>query len=79
MARYTAHALVIGVHPWGDADKVVELFTAEKGRVRAAAFGSRRPKSALAAALQLFNEVWLVRCRMRQRIPAGKAARASCL
>ena len=42
MARYTAHALVIGVHPWGDADKVVELFTAEKGRVRAAAFGSRR-------------------------------------
>ena len=57
MARYTAHALVIGVHPWGDADKVVELFTAEKGRVRAAAFGSRRPKSALAAALQLFNEL----------------------
>ena len=57
MARYPAHALVIGVHPWGDADKVVELFTAEKGRVRAAAFGSRRPKSALAAALQLFNEL----------------------
>ena len=57
MARYTAHALVIGVHPWGDADKVVELFTAEKGRVRAAAFGSRRPKSTLAAALQLFNEL----------------------
>lgn len=57
MARYTAHALVIGVHPWGDADKVVELFTAERGRVRAAAFGSRRPKSALAAALQLFNEL----------------------
>lgn len=57
MARYTAHAFVIGVHPWGDADKIVQLFTAERGRVKAAAFGCRRPKSPLAAGLQMFNEI----------------------
>lgn len=57
MARYTAHAFVVGVHNWGEADKIVQLFTAERGRVKAAAFGCRRPKSPLAAGLQMFNEL----------------------
>lgn len=57
MARYTAHAFVVGVHNWGEADKIVQLFTAERGRIKAAAFGCRRPKSALAASLQMFNEI----------------------
>jgi len=57
MARYTAHAFVVGVHNWGEADKIVQLYTAERGRVKAAAFGCRRPKSLLAAGLQLFNEL----------------------
>ena len=57
MARYTAHAFVVGVHNWGEADKIVQLYTAERGRVKAAAFGCRRPKSPLAAGLQLFNEL----------------------
>ena len=57
MARYQAHAFVVGVHNWGEADKIVQLYTAERGRVKAAAFGCRRPKSPLAAGLQLFNEL----------------------
>lgn len=57
MARYTASAMVLGVHNWGDADKIVTLFTRERGLVRAAAFGARRPKSPLAAGMQMFNEV----------------------
>ena len=57
MARYTASALVLGVHNWGDADKIVTLFTRERGLIRAAAFGARRPKSPLAAGLQMFNEI----------------------
>lgn len=57
MARYTASALVLGVHNWGDADKIVTLFTRERGLIRATAFGCRRPRSPLAAGLQMFNEI----------------------
>ena len=55
--RYQTEALVIGVHNWGEADKIVTLFTRERGKTRAAAFGSRRPKSPLAAGMQMFRHV----------------------
>lgn len=57
MAQYTAEAFVLGVHNWGDADKMVTLFTKERGRVKCAVFGCRRPKSPLAAAVQMFNRL----------------------
>ena len=56
-AQYKAEALVLGVHNWGEADKLVTFFTRERGKVRAAAFGSRRPKSPLAAGMQMFQHV----------------------
>ena len=56
-AQYKAEALVLGVHNWGEADKMVTLFTRERGKVKAAAFGSRRPKSSLAAGMQMFQHV----------------------
>lgn len=57
MSSYQTKAFVIGVHSFGDSDKLVTLFTEQQGRVRATAFGARRPKSPLAAALQMFHEV----------------------
>ena len=51
--KYTTEAIVIGTANFGDADRVLTLFTKARGKVRAAAFGSRRPKSLLSG-LQLF-------------------------
>ncbi len=55
MSNYRTSAFVLGVHNWGEADKLVTLFTLEKGKVKATAFGCRRPKSALAAGMQMFQ------------------------
>lgn len=57
MAQYTTEALIIGIKNWGEADKIITLLSPERGRIKAAAFGCRRPKSALAGSLQMFNQV----------------------
>lgn len=57
MAQYTTEAIIIGVKNWGEADKMVTLLSPEHGKIIATAFGSRRPKSPLAGALQMFNVV----------------------
>lgn len=57
MAQYLTEAIIIGVKNWGEADKMVTLLSPEKGKITAVAYGSRRPKSALAGTLQLFNVV----------------------
>lgn len=55
MALYTTEAVVLGAKNWGEADKLMTFFTRERGLVRAAAFGCRRPRSQLAGAMQLFS------------------------
>lgn len=60
MPRYETEAIVVGVRNFGDADKMVSLLTKNRGRIKAAAFGCRRPKSPLAAGMQMFNELTLV-------------------
>ena len=55
MALYQTEAVVIGARNWGEADKMMTLFTRERGMVEAAAFGCRRPRSPLAAGMQLFS------------------------
>ena len=57
MAQYSAEALVLAVHNWGDADKMVTFMTRDQGKIKAAAYGSRRPKSPLAAGMQMFNHI----------------------
>ena len=57
MAVYSTEALVLGVKNWGNADKIVTLLSPEYGLITAAAYGCRRPKSVLAAAMQPFS--WL--------------------
>lgn len=54
MALYAAEGIVLGTRSWGEADKVVTFFTRERGLLRAAAFGCRRPRSPLAGAMQMF-------------------------
>ena len=54
MALYAAEGIVLGTRSWGEADKVMTIFTRERGLVRAAAFGCRRPRSPLAGAMQMF-------------------------
>lgn len=54
MALYAAEGIVLGTRSWGEADKVVTIFTRERGLLRAAAFGCRRPRSPIAGAMQMF-------------------------
>ena len=55
MAMYQTEAVVLGARNWGDADKMMTLFTKERGLVKAAAFGCRRPRSPLAGGMQMFS------------------------
>lgn len=57
MAIYTTEVLVLGVKNWGNADKIVTLLSPTYGKITAAAYGCRRPKSPLAASMQPFS--WL--------------------
>ena len=77
MARINAEALILATRNWGTADKMVTLFTREQGIVQAVAFGCRRPKSPLAAGMQMFSyldveftegtRVWTVRqCTLKE-------------
>ena len=55
MALYQTEAVVLGAKNWGDADKMMTFFTKERGLVKAAAFGCRRPRSPLAGGMQMFS------------------------
>lgn len=57
MSLYKTEAVVIGSHNWGEADRMMTLFTRERGVIKAAAFGARRPRSPLAGSMQLFSHV----------------------
>lgn len=55
MARYSTQAVLLAVRNWGEADKMVTFFSRDLGKVAAAAYGSRRPRSALAGGMQAFS------------------------
>lgn len=57
MALYRTAAVVLGAKNWGEADKMMTFFTRERGLVQAAAFGCRRPRSPLAAGMQMFSQL----------------------
>lgn len=57
MASFETAAVVIGSRNWGEADKMVTLFTYDRGLIEAAAFGCRRPRSPLAAGMQMFSSI----------------------
>ncbi len=51
-----ARGFVLAASPYAEADKIVQLYTLQWGRVRALVKGARKPKSRLSPALDLFNE-----------------------
>ncbi|HHW10661.1 MAG TPA: DNA repair protein RecO [Firmicutes bacterium] len=55
MALIRTDGLVLRTRDLGEADKVVVLFTKDKGKMEAAARGARRARSALLAATQPFT------------------------
>lgn len=59
MAQVQTEAIVLSVRNWGEADKMLRLFSRDYGKITAAAFGARRPKSPLASGLQMFHTVEL--------------------
>jgi len=55
MPTYTLHAINVGSFPLGETDKVLTLFSAERGIVRAVAKGARKPGSKIAGRADVLN------------------------
>lgn len=57
MAQYQVEAILVATRDWGEADKMVTLFSREHGKIIAFANGARRSKSPLAGGMQLFTHL----------------------
>lgn len=57
MSVYRTHAVVLGSHKFGEADKVIILLTQDYGKVRAVAKGIRKTKSSIGARLEPMSVV----------------------
>ena len=57
--RYQVEAVVLTVRNWGEADRLVRVFSKEHGLITAIAYGARRPRSQLAGGLQPFVQTQL--------------------
>lgn len=57
MDTFTVEAVVLKTDDFGDANRVVTLFTRELGKIEANAYGCRRARSPLSGALQMFNHI----------------------
>ncbi|MEN6413335.1 MAG: DNA repair protein RecO [Veillonellales bacterium] len=57
MAQYQTEAVLLAVRNFGEADRMVTLLSREFGKITAVAYGSRRPRSRLAAGMQPFMHV----------------------
>lgn len=55
MAVYTADAIVIRSREYGESDRLITLFSREKGKLEAIAKGVRKPKSTQRGGTQLFT------------------------
>ncbi|MBV8170571.1 MAG: DNA repair protein RecO [Candidatus Eremiobacteraeota bacterium] len=59
MRSYAVEAVVLRLRPLGEADRIVTLFSRERGKLHAVAKGSRRPGSRFGARLDFFSLVAL--------------------
>ena len=57
METFTVEAVVLRTDDFGDANRVVTLFTKEFGKLEANAYGCRRARSPLSGATQMFNHI----------------------
>lgn len=59
MKSYTVEAFVLRLRPLGEADRILTLFSRERGKLHAVAKGSRKMQSRFGARLDFFNRVSL--------------------
>ena len=59
MKSYNVEAFVLRLRPLGEADRILTLFSKERGKLHAVAKGSRKPQSKFGARLDFFNRVSL--------------------
>lgn len=57
--RFRSEAIVLTRHDYGEADRILTLYTPAYGKIRAIAKGARRPKSKLGPHLDYFGRVAL--------------------
>ena len=60
MGIYKAESIVLRSRVYGEADRILVLYTREAGKVSAIAKGVRKTTSRLRGAVQLFNHTYLV-------------------
>ena len=75
---YRTEAIIVRRTDFGEADRIVTLYTASYGKVRAVARGARRPRSKLGGSLELFShtEAQLARGRDLDIITQAEIVRA---
>jgi len=57
METFHVEAVVLRTDDFGDANRVVTLYTKEFGKLEANAYGCRRSRSQLSGAMQMFNHI----------------------
>ena len=57
METFTVEAIVLKTDDFGDANRVVTLFTKEFGKLEVNAYGCRRSRSPLSGVTQMFNHI----------------------
>jgi DNA repair protein RecO (recombination protein O) len=62
---YRVEAIIIRRRDWGEADRLLTLYTREQGKNQAVAKGARKPASRKAGHLELFTRVHLLIARSR--------------
>lgn len=60
MALYKAEGVVLRARDFGEADKIITVITAERGKIEAVAKGARRPRNRFCGPTQVFTHVHLV-------------------
>jgi DNA repair protein RecO (recombination protein O) len=63
---YRLEAVVLRHNDWGEADRIIGLYTLEMGKLRALAKGVRKPRSRKAGHLEPFTRVNLLLARGRE-------------
>lgn len=63
---YRLEAIVLRHNDWGEADRIIGLYTLEMGKLRALAKGVRKPRSRKAGHLEPFTRVNLLLARGRE-------------
>ncbi len=62
---YRVQAIVIRRRDWGEADRLLTLYTREQGKMQAVAKGARKPASRKSGHVELFTHVQLLIARSR--------------